>query len=89
MNETECPQCQWAETPRVQRITKTIRMALFGMTTREVIEFQRKTQADWLRVAMGKSVGPTWYQRHKDAFEKDGNVLELERMLRHVKMEGE
>lgn len=31
--------------------------------------------------------GKSWYEKHAEEFERTGNAIELERMLRHVKEE--
>ena len=72
--------------PRWKLYAKKAGDFVFGRDPREVIAAMNFGTSSMLSVMMGGKA-KTWYDRHKEEFEKTGDELELERMLRHVKKE--
>ena len=82
---TSCETCRRHELTTIERIREDLRAAIKLFIPR------RTSAADILqgfpsltRAAMGRET-LTHYDRHKIAYERDGDPLELTRMLRHVK----
>lgn len=79
---TDCPHCQWEESTLWEKV-KIWRRMVFP-TTNEQIKRMTESSASLIRVAMGTGPVTTWYERHKRRYIDTGDVVELERMGRHI-----
>lgn len=74
--DTSCPVCWNAEQSFWLR---NVRAALGHRPRRPTLQML-------LRSALG-GAEKSWYERHRDKYEATGDVLELERMTRHIWLE--
>lgn len=83
MPDTDCPVCWEAEASKMDRFRRflderhRLRAAGLAATLGQIMA------ATYATAGSGGAKPLTWYQRHRAAFERTGDVIELTRMLRH------
>ncbi len=79
---TECPDCAYAEMSRIQWI--------MWIAVRRLVDARRPAFAVAasamfrITAALMGYTEPSWYEKHRQAWERTGDAVELGRMLRHV-----
>ena len=71
-----CEPCRRAELTAGQRFAENL-LTLVG--------FEPAARVWWRACAPLRELGRTQYERHRAEYERTGDPMELERMLRHVK----
>lgn len=80
---TDCPMCARAEMTRWEVAKSVIKNAVYRQSLAEIASESIKMSMSIMDSALGIRP-PTWYERHRSAWEKSGDIIELERMKRHV-----
>ena len=78
-----CPECEDFELRQRSLLWWGFNRAMAVMLPRPRPSVFEGTAAIW-RAALGAPPEPTWYERHRQRWEETGDVIELERMARHV-----
>lgn len=82
---TDCESCAAAERPPARLRDKALSLALAAIMPRpSPIAALGASMAAVIATAYGGPERP-WYDRHREAWVRDGDPAELARMLRHVR----
>lgn len=80
--DTDCPLCWHTEATRLQRAAR--KLADAADPNRGTLAILASIGATYA-VLLGHRPA-SWYERHRAAFIESGNLAELRRMLRHVRL---
>jgi carboxylesterase type B len=83
---TDCPSCERVEMTRRQRMIADITRAIIDRYQhRGPAQIFLEGYARTMQIMLGTAQPePTWYEKHRARWEETGDVMELERMTRHL-----